>query len=191
MPDLNTGADIFKQPGQALRYMCDPKMDGRSINHARDYRNGMDVHYSSGVYNRAFCILSTRPNWNVKKAFDVFVVANQAYWGSNETFQSGAQKVLQAATRLRYQEADVIAAFRDVGIDLGPPPSLDRYLYTTLRIISSGSTRGCNYGDWNCMTQLCKSDLRDNSAWRGWAGCYRDGSSFQCLFECGQRRRFF
>lgn len=193
MPDLNTGADIFKQSGKALRYMCDPPNDGRSIDHVRDYRSGMDVHYSSGVYNKAFCVLAQRPNWNVKKAFDVFVVANQAYWGPNETFQSGAEKALKATQRLRYPEADVVHAFRQVGIDLGdptPPPGKDRYLYTTLRIISSAAPRGCGNNDWSCMTRLCKSDL-GSSAWRGWSGCYRDGDNFQCLYECGQVRRFF
>ncbi|MGO4782039.1 M4 family metallopeptidase, partial [Lysobacter sp. 2RAB21] len=48
--DFLVGAQIFKGTG-ALRYMANPPQDGRSIGHARDYRAGMDVHYSSGVYN--------------------------------------------------------------------------------------------------------------------------------------------
>ncbi|MEX0320026.1 MAG: M4 family metallopeptidase [Ruegeria sp.] len=192
MPDLETGADIFKSAGGALRYMCDPPKDGRSIGHVRDYRAGMDVHYSSGVYNKAFCILSKRSGWNVKKAFDVFVVANQAYWGPNETFQSGAEKACKAATRLRYSTADLRYAFQQVGINVtcGSPPLKDSYLFTTLRIISDSGPRGCGYSDWNCMTRLCRTDL-GNSAWRGWAGCYRDGSVFQCMFECGMVRKYF
>jgi Zn-dependent metalloprotease len=194
MPDLETGADIFKQAGKALRYMCNPPQDGRSIGHIRDYRDGMNVHYSSGIYNKAFCILSKRSGWNIKKAFDVFVVANQLYWVANETFKGGAAKVLKAAERLRYNKNDVIEAFKQVGIELiVPPPRTvgNRYLFTTLRVISSSARRGCGYADYNCMTRLCKSDLRDNSAWRGWAGCYRSGSKFQCYFECGQVRKFF
>src|SRR3546814_1361505 len=50
--DFLVGAQIFKGSG-ALRYMADPPQDGRSIGHADDYTSGMDVHYSSGVYNRS------------------------------------------------------------------------------------------------------------------------------------------
>lgn len=188
MPDLETGADIFKAAGQALRYLCDPPKDGRSIGHIKDYRSGMDVHYSSGIYNKAFCILSKRNGWNVRKAFDIFVFANQNYWTPNETFVGGAKKVLDAAKRLNYAEADVIYAFQQVGIDLAPKKQ--RYLYTTLRIIADGAPRGCSASDWTCMTNLCKADL-GQSAWRGWAGCWKDGSKFICNFECGQVRDFF
>lgn len=66
-----------------------------------------------------------------------------------------------------------------------------RYLYSTLRVTTSGSNRGCGVSDWNCMTNLCKADLADQSAWRGWAGCWRDGNNFICYFECGQARNAF
>lgn len=65
-----------------------------------------------------------------------------------------------------------------------------RFLYTTLRTLSSSGSRGCGYADWNCMTNLCKSDL-NNLAWRGWAGCHRSDNSWLCLFECGQVRDLF
>jgi hypothetical protein len=66
-----------------------------------------------------------------------------------------------------------------------------RYLYSTLRVTNSGANRGCAVSDWNCMTNLCKADLADQSAWRGWAGCWRDGGTFICYFECGQIRNAF
>lgn len=65
-----------------------------------------------------------------------------------------------------------------------------RYLYTSLRVTTNGNPRGCGYANWNCMTQLCRSDLSDSSAWRGWAGCWRR-DSWICYFECGQRRAAF
>ena len=37
----------------SLRYFEDPARDGKSIGHASDYYDGIDVHHSSGVYNRA------------------------------------------------------------------------------------------------------------------------------------------
>ena len=67
----------------------------------------------------------------------------------------------------------------------------NRYLYTTLRVITSGSPRGCGHGDWACMANLCKSDLQDTSAWRGWAGCWREDSNYICYFDCDQAREAF
>jgi len=195
MPDDQVGADIFKQAGAALRYMCTPRQDGRSIDHVSQYQNGMDVHFSSGVYNKVFCLLSKRTGWSYKKAFDVFVVANQNYWTPTETFQTGAEKALKAAQRLAYAEADVIWAFGEVGITIGqappPPPQKTSYLHTTLRVVNNGNPRGCSYANWNCMTNLCKSDLQDQNAWRGWAGCWQKNNNYICYFECGQTRKFF
>jgi hypothetical protein len=66
-----------------------------------------------------------------------------------------------------------------------------KYLFTTLRVVNNGNSRGCNYADWNCMANLCKSDLQDNAAWRGWGGCWREGNNYICYFECGQARSAF
>src|SRR3546814_574538 len=66
--DFLVGAQIFKGSG-ALRYMADPPQDGRSIGHADDYTSGMDVHYSSGVYNKAFYLLASKSGWNTETAF--------------------------------------------------------------------------------------------------------------------------
>ena len=62
----------------------------------------IDVHFTSGVYNRFFYLLGTSAEWDAKKAFDVMVNANQHYWTSTATFSSGACGVLQAATDLQY-----------------------------------------------------------------------------------------
>lgn len=67
-----------------------------------------------------------------------------------------------------------------------PKPKGNRYIQTSLRVITNSAPRGCNVSDWSCMARLCKADLRDQSAWRGWAGCWKSGSKFQCNFECGK-----
>ena len=46
----------------------------------RDSYSGLDVHYSSGVYNKAFYLLATKPGWNTQKAFQAFARANDLYW---------------------------------------------------------------------------------------------------------------
>ncbi|WP_226646589.1 M4 family metallopeptidase [Microbulbifer variabilis] len=119
--DWLVGAEIFKSSG-ALRYFEDPTQDGSSIGHADDYYDGIDVHYSSGVYNRAFFLLANTSGWNTRTAFDVFVLANQMYWGSNSGYDEAACGVEQAAEDLSYNVADVTAAFSTVGVSCGTPP---------------------------------------------------------------------
>jgi hypothetical protein len=122
--DFLVGADIFKATG-ALRYMANPPQDGRSIGHASNYTAGMDVHYSSGVYNKAFYTLATTAGWNTQKAFQVFARANDLYWTASTDFNQGACGVQTAATDLGYTVANVTAAFTAVGVSCGgttPPP---------------------------------------------------------------------
>ncbi len=122
--DFMCGYDIFKAAGQALRYLYDPPLDGSSIDHVDDYYSGMDVHYSSGVYNKVFSVLATTTGWDTQMAFDVFVKANQDYWTESTTFQSGAEGVQDAAADYGYSCSDVRDAFGVAGITLvcaGPP----------------------------------------------------------------------
>ncbi|WP_205859080.1 M4 family metallopeptidase [Pleionea sediminis] len=112
--DWFVGSDIFRSEG-GLRYFETPSLDGRSIDHFDDYYNGMDVHFSSGVYNRAYYLLSNTEGWNPKTAFDVFVLANQAYWTPSETMAGGACGVIMAAIDLDYNWADVFSAMNTVG----------------------------------------------------------------------------
>ncbi|HET6431338.1 M4 family metallopeptidase [Dyella sp.] len=120
--DFMTGADIVKPATvpllglAALRDMCTPSNDGYSIDTASQYYSGIDVHYSSGVYNRAFCTLARTAGWDTRKAFEVFHDANALYWGPNETFNSGACGVESAASDRSYPVADVTAAFTAVGV---------------------------------------------------------------------------
>ncbi|OOF10202.1 hemagglutinin [Salinivibrio sp. PR5] len=114
--DWIVGADIFKGSG-GLRYFEQPSRDGKSIDHVDQYYSGMNVHYSSGVFNRAFYLLANKPNWDVRKGFEVFTVANQLYWTANSTFDEGGCGVVKAAKDLNYNEADVVAAFNTVGVN--------------------------------------------------------------------------
>ncbi len=113
--DWKVGYEIFKGTG-ALRYMDDPTKDGRSIDNASKYTSSLDVHYSSGVYNKAFYLLATKAGWNTRKAFEVFADANRLYWTANSTFNAGACGVEKAATSRGYTTADVTAAFSAVGV---------------------------------------------------------------------------
>jgi vibriolysin len=113
--DWMVGEQIFKGTG-ALRYMQDPTQDGSSIGHANNYYSGMDVHHSSGVYNRAFYLLANTAGWSTRTAFEVMTLANQSHWTANSTFDEGACGVELAAGTKGYTVADVTAAFATVGV---------------------------------------------------------------------------
>ena len=113
--DFNVGTEIFKSSG-ALRYMCNPPQDGGSIDNAANYTSGLDVHYSSGVYNKAFCLLAKTTGWGTPTAFKVFARANALYWTASTTYVSGACGVMTAATDLGLSTANVSSAFSSVGV---------------------------------------------------------------------------
>lgn len=113
--DFLVGAQIFKGSG-ALRYMANPPQDGRSIGHASNYTNGMDVHYSSGVYNKAFYLLATTSGWNTKTAFQAFARANRDYWTASTNFNQGACGVQRAASDMGMNVQNVVNAFSQVGV---------------------------------------------------------------------------
>ena len=115
------GGDVkFEGPEKGLRYMKNPPKDGVSIDHTDDFDNMPDknVHYTSGVFNKAFYELATRPGWNVKKAFKVMAKANEEAWCSHTDWKEAAYGVLDAAKDLGYPLYAVVSAFSAVGINL-------------------------------------------------------------------------
>ncbi|SFU00524.1 GlyGly-CTERM domain-containing protein [Pseudoalteromonas sp. DSM 26666] len=113
--DWLSGADISKvEP--ALRYFETPSLDGVSIDKASDFYPGMDVHFSSGVFNRAFFLLSNTDGWDPQKAFEIMLKANQNYWVSSSGFIDGACGAINSAIDLRYNASDVISAFNEVEV---------------------------------------------------------------------------
>jgi vibriolysin len=113
--DFLVGAQIFKASG-ALRYMANPPQDGNSIGHASNYVAGMNVHYSSGVYNKAFHLLATTSGWNTRTAFQAFARANRDYWTSSTNFNQGACGVQRAAADMGMSVQNVVDAFSQVGV---------------------------------------------------------------------------
>ncbi|MFS8136778.1 MAG: M4 family metallopeptidase [Thermomonas sp.] len=113
--DFNVGTEIFKASG-ALRYMCTPSQDGKSIDNASQYTTGLDPHYASGVYNKMFCNLAKTSGWGTPTAFKVLARANAQYWTASSTYASGACGVITAATDLGLSTSAVAAAFTSVGV---------------------------------------------------------------------------
>ncbi|AQS38651.1 Zinc metalloprotease (elastase) [Shewanella psychrophila] len=109
------GEHVMKYSG-AMRYLDSPAKDGMSIESASQYYDGMDPHLTSGVFNKAFYHLATSEGWNIKKAFELFVIANRLYWTPRSTYQSGADGVCRAAADKEFSQTDVSHAFSMVGV---------------------------------------------------------------------------
>ncbi|RKH45093.1 M4 family metallopeptidase [Corallococcus sicarius] len=135
-----TGADIWKvgedvwtpgTAGDALRYMDDPAKDGVSKDWAANVTSGTDVHYSSGVPNLAFALLSKGgvhprgrstinvPAIGVEKAARIWYKANTDIFTASTTFAQAKTWTVQAAVALGYDaatQAAVTAAWEAVGV---------------------------------------------------------------------------
>ena len=133
--DFELGEDVFKADA-ALRYMCDPPIDGHSIDHADDYDDGFyinnlrifgtDVHYSSGLGNKAFCLAVARYQATGASLLDsvrwmgqAWYLANAGYWTSESSFSQGCQGTVDAARALGFTSEAVVAiqqSWADVGV---------------------------------------------------------------------------
>lgn len=112
------GSEIMKEGSgrKALRFMDKPSQDGKSIDRADQYQSNMNVHYSSGVFNRLFYLLANKPNWDVKLAFKVMVKANTNYWTPYSDFQEAGCGVIHAANDLGLPLDDVKQALKEVAV---------------------------------------------------------------------------
>ena len=115
--DWTNGYGVEKAEGESSRYFIDPTLEGHSLGHTDDYCYPIDVHCSSGLYNRLYYLLTTTPGWNARMSFMVFATANQLYWTPDSSFNDGACGTMQVARDLGFSDQDVLAAFNTVGIN--------------------------------------------------------------------------
>ena len=140
------------------------------------------------------------------KSFVTIVISAILVVGGSEACAQGSDTGVSAPESMPPEIAEMLGEMESTGAEIATAPSDqpqslqdleagataagNRYIYTTLRVITNAAARGCGYANWNCMTQLCRSDMHDNNAWRGWAGCWKR-DSWICYFECGQVRDAF
>ncbi len=111
-PDWMIGEVIYtpSRTGDALRYMNDPTKDGYSIDHYSDFYSTLDVHYSSGLANNWFYLLSAGgtnktsgtkvTGIGITKAERIWYVALTGYMTSTTNFKGARTATLNAATQL-------------------------------------------------------------------------------------------
>ncbi|MBA2651718.1 MAG: peptidase M4 family protein [Tatlockia sp.] len=131
------------QFGTAIRYMDQPSADGDSadcldrtlarrnkascaitfyqlLSNANqiddpDERQGYIVHTASGIFNKAFYLISQKIG--IKKTYQAMALANVKYWNATTGFKLGACGVIYAAKDLKIDLNIVHTAFGQVGID--------------------------------------------------------------------------
>ncbi|HEY0094420.1 MAG TPA: M4 family metallopeptidase, partial [Archangium sp.] len=136
------GDDVWTPatPGDALRYMHSPTLDGVSLDYFPDYASGVDVHYSSGISNAAFYLLSqggTHPRAKtstvvagigIEKAARIFYKANADLMTPSTTFEQAKIATEQAAQQLGYDAATIASvsnAWKAVGVGVPVPPPVN------------------------------------------------------------------
>jgi Zn-dependent metalloprotease len=143
----STGASVWRigelawtpgTPGDALRYMDDPALDGSSLDHVSSLSAGTDVHYGSGIPNLAFALLAKGgvhprgkttvnvPAIGVQAAARIFYYANQNLFTSSTTLAAAKTATRQAASMLGYTAAvqdAVDAAWLAVGVGAPAAPT--------------------------------------------------------------------
>src|SRR6185295_14564760 len=127
------GEDILPP---ALRYMNDPAADGASKDYWVSGVGNVDVHYSSGIANLAFYLLSqggTHPRGKsaivvtgvgMDKAIRIFYEANVNILTSNANFLAAGNATVQAAVNLGYtlaEQTSVANAWQAVGVPVPNP----------------------------------------------------------------------
>ncbi|KTD61077.1 M4 family metallopeptidase [Legionella spiritensis] len=78
-------------------------------------RQDFIVHTASGVFNKAFYLLSRAIG--IKKAYHVMILANTRYWTPTTDFMSGACGVMHAANDLKLDPDVFRTVFNQVGVD--------------------------------------------------------------------------
>lgn len=78
-------------------------------------RQSFIVHTGSGVFNRAFYLMSQQ--LDIKTAFHIMLLANAKYWTPTTDFNEGACGVLNAAKDLSINLDLIQSIFKKVGID--------------------------------------------------------------------------
>jgi vibriolysin len=139
-----------------LRSMRDPVADGASLDFWTSSAGGVDVHYSSGIANLAFYLLSQgglhprgKSSVNVtgigiNKASQIFYRANRDLMTASTNFAGAKTATEQAASQLGYtaaEQASVTAAWNAVGVGVAvPPPTVTPITNGTPVTGISGST---------------------------------------------------
>ncbi|XP_046369292.2 elastase-like isoform X1 [Haliotis rufescens] len=91
--------------------------DNRSLSHVSDYRDDMNTHDTSGIFNHVFYLLAHEYGLSPPDVYRVFLHANRMYWHPMTNFRTGACDVMLSAYDLGQPGEPFARAFTRVGIE--------------------------------------------------------------------------
>jgi vibriolysin len=161
------GEDVRKE-GVALRFMCEPQVDGHSIDHTLDLDEASDVHHTSGIGNKAFCLAVARTQAAgaaqadaVRTMGQVWYLANAGYWTSEADYSVACRGTLDAARALGLAD-ELVAGLQQSWADVGA------YCDSGLEVACQADGI-CDGGDgetcYSCATD-CGSCTEECSWWK-------------------------
>jgi Zn-dependent metalloprotease len=193
----------------AMRWLCDPPKDGSSIDHANDFTRVTDVHYSSGIGNKAFCLSVARvrvagggssETEAVRRVGQVWYAANAGYWTSSINFTQACEGTIDAARSLGLTSEEVAGiseSWQDVGVECGGQPAVcdedDRCEVSAGETCASCSADcgACSQGECGffqrakCAVGIGDCSRCDLPAGCGDGVCAADETDENCAQDCG------
>ncbi|WNG27505.1 peptidase M4 [Cystobacter fuscus] len=140
--------------GDALRYMYDPAKDGVSLDYWTSSAGSKDVHYSSGIANLAFTLLSKGgthprgksttvvPALGVQKAGAIYYKANTDFFTASTNYAQAKTYLEQAAAALygagSAEVTAVTASLVAVGVGAPVTPPTGQLVQTNLSASTGG-----------------------------------------------------
>ena len=131
--------------GVALRHMDDPTADGVSIDNYADYTPGLNVHYSSGIANKAFYLMATSGSLDLQAAAHVWYRGLTLYMTPSTTFSEGRTATVDAATDLYGAGSPQVAAVEAAWTSVGVAPGLDYLVIDEQTGLAAATGNQLNY----------------------------------------------
>jgi len=119
--DNNSADCLDKKLARSQRSICTISYPEILLAAKTDYSDELErqsfiVHTASGVFNRAFYLMSQQ--LGIKTAFHIMLLANVKYWTPTTDFHEGACGVVDAAQDLNSDTDLIKSIFKKVGIDV-------------------------------------------------------------------------
>jgi vibriolysin len=204
--DFNIGEDIYVAADGVHRFMCNPAAKG-SLDHMSEYERGAEVHSSSGIGNRAFCLSVARFKAQnggstvdaVRRVGLAWYAANAAYWTSTATYTQACQGTVDGARSLGYSKEEVAQinqSWADVGVHCDGAPVVcdeDDTCEPSVGETCSSCAADCDACSQDCgwfKKMKCKIGIGDCSrcdlpAGCGDGVCAEDEDDESCAQDCG------
>ncbi|MEQ1504785.1 MAG: M4 family metallopeptidase [Myxococcota bacterium] len=131
--------------GTALRFMDNPPADGVSVAFWTPTVGNLDVHYSSGIANKAFYLMVQDPALNIQQAAGIWYRALTVYMTSTTNFAAARTATVNAATDLYGATSTQVTAVGAAWTAVGVAAPLTYTAFDTRSNLSAAVNAQTNY----------------------------------------------